>query len=306
MKTIRKITLQVGGVTLLALIAWNGYLAVSHLRQLRRAQEFTVESSVIQANIAAVLRDMTDMETGQRGYLLTAQASYLEPYSDAKGRIANDFARLSAGSKDRTEHERSLELQLESAANSKQVEMERAISLRQQGYRRRAFRLVDSGEGKEYMDKVRELVSSLSTDEGNTSAEITKQSAASLSKARTTTIITNSGLLVITACLLWLARYHGRGLEKQATQSREELELRDLHLQKLTSTLSHQARFKTSAIETNACLLLEEYGGFLPRMGHECAEQIKEAAAQMERLRQDLVGNLDVKSDEQPVCDSVA
>jgi hypothetical protein len=36
-------------------------------------------------------------------------------------------------------------------------------------------------------------------------------------------------------------------------------------------------------------LLLENYGGFLPRQGHEYAEQMKEAAAQMERLRQDLV-----------------
>ena len=32
------------------------------------------------------------------------------------------------------------------------------------------------------------------------------------------------------------------------------------------------------------------YRGFLPRRGHESAEQMKEAAAQMERLRQDLVG----------------
>jgi hypothetical protein len=156
------------------------------------------------------------------------------------------------------------------------------------------------------MDNVRELVSSLSTDEGNTSAEINKQSTATLSKARATTVITNSGLLVITACLLWLARYHGQGLEKQATQSRQGLKLRDLQLQKLTSTLSNQARFKTFAIETNSCLLLEEYGGFLPRVGHECAEQIKEAAAQMERLRQDLVGSLDATTDEQPVYDSVA
>jgi hypothetical protein len=46
-----------------------------------------------------------------------------------------------------------------------------------------------------------------------------------------------------------------------------------------------------TAIEENARLLLEEYGGFLPRHGHECAEQIKEAAAQMERLRQELLGH---------------
>jgi hypothetical protein len=50
---------------------------------------------------------------------------------------------------------------------------------------------------------------------------------------------------------------------------------------------------------------LQNYGGFLPRQGHEYAEQIKEASAQMERLRQDLVGS-PTSTDEEAVYDSVA
>jgi hypothetical protein len=80
-------------------------------------------------------------------------------------------------------------------------------------------------------------------------------------------------------------------LKKETTQSKQKLAVRDLRLEKLTSALSNQARSKTCAIELNARLLLENYGGFLPRQGHEYAEQIKEASAQMEQLRQDLVGN---------------
>ena len=107
---------------------------------------------MIQADISGVLRDLTDMETGQRGYLLTEDPSYLQPYTNAKDRIGADFAGLRVGLANRVEHERSLESQLESLANSKQAEMERSISLRQQGYRHRAFMLVDSNEGMEYMD----------------------------------------------------------------------------------------------------------------------------------------------------------
>jgi uncharacterized protein HemX len=96
--------------------------------------------------------------------------------------------------------------------------------------------------------------------------------------------------LLLTACLFGLGRYHGKLLEQQAVQSRDELSVRDLQLEKLTSALSNQARSNTSVIEANARLLLQNYGGFLPRQGHEYAEQIKEASARMERLRQDLVG----------------
>jgi hypothetical protein len=67
--------------------------------------------------------------------------------------------------------------------------------------------------------------------------------------------------------------------------------MRDLQLLKLTSALSNQALTKTSAIQVSARLLLQNYGGFLPRQGHEYAEQIRDASAQMEQLRQDLVGS---------------
>jgi hypothetical protein len=176
--------------------------------------------------------------------------------------------------------------------------MERSINLRQQGYRHRAFKLVNSNEGMEYMDKARELLSSLSVAETSSYARLDKKRKASLSKALKDTIVANSCLLLLTACLFGLTRYHGRGLEREAIESRQELAVRDLQLGKLTSALSNQARFKTSAIEANARLLLQNYGGFLPRQGHEYAEQIQEASAQMERLRQDLVGSPRSNGDE--------
>jgi CHASE3 domain sensor protein len=298
MKMFRKAALQVGASALLAFMAWNAYLAVNHLRQVQKIAALTLESSMIQADISGVLKDLTDMETGQRGYLLTANPSYLQPYTDAKGRIGTDFAGLRAGLANRAERERSMASQLESLANSKQAEMERSIGLRQQGYRHRAFQLVDSNEGMEYMDRARGLLSSLSVTETSSFARFDRESKAGLSKALAETIVANSCLLVLTACLFGLIRYHAQVLEQETAQSRQELAGRDLQLERLTSALSNQARSKTSAIEVNARLLLQNYGGFLPRQGHEYAEQIQEASAQMERLRQDLVGSPGSNGDE--------
>jgi CHASE3 domain sensor protein len=236
------------------------------------------------------------METGQRGYLLTENPSYLQPYADAKGRIGTDIANLRVGLANRAERERSLESQLESLAKSKQAEMERSIGLREQGYRHRAFMLVDSNEGMEYMDRARGLLSSLSLAETK-SARLDRERNASLRKALAATIIANSCLLLLTICLFGLMRYHGQVLEQEAARSKQELAVRDLQLEKLNFALSNQARSNTWSIESNARLLLENYGGFLPRQGHEYAEQIKEASAQMEQLRQDLVGSPDCKGD---------
>src|SRR3984893_6377299 len=94
---IRKATLQIGAPALLVFMAWNAYLAVNHLQQTQKIAALTLESSMIQADIASVLKDLTDMETGQRGYLLTENSSYLQPYADAKGRIETDIANLRVG-----------------------------------------------------------------------------------------------------------------------------------------------------------------------------------------------------------------
>ena len=288
---IRKAVLQIGIPALLTFIAWNAYLAINHLKQVQTIAALTLESSAIQAELSNVFRDLTDMETGQRGYLLTGNPAYLQPYTDAKGRIEMDFVSLRAGLSNRTQRERSLESQLESLASSKQTEMERAISLRQQGYRRRSFKLVDTDEGKGYMDEIRRIASSLSTSESTNFTRLNREKTAALKRAFSATIISNSVLLVLAACLFMLIRHHGRLLGEEATQSRNELAVRDLQLERLTSALSGQARSDIIAINTNSRLLLENYGGFLPRQGHAYAEQMKEAAAQMERLRQDLVGS---------------
>src|ERR1700719_700750 len=147
---IRKAALQIAAPALLAFIAWNAYLAVNHLRQMQKITALTLESSTIQADISGVLKDLTDMETGQRGYLLTGDDSYLRPYTDAEGRMGSDFASLRLGLAKRPERERSLASEVESLATVKQAEMERSINFRQQGYRHRAFMLVNSNEGMEY------------------------------------------------------------------------------------------------------------------------------------------------------------
>ena len=295
---IRKAALQIGIPALLAFIVWNAYLAVNHLNRLQAIAALTLESSAIQAELSGVLKDMTDMETSQRGYLLTGNPAYLQPYTEAKGRIGTDFASLRTGLASRTQREQSLESRLEVLARSKQAEIERSISLRQQGYRRRSFMLVDTNEGKDYMDEIRRIVSSLSAAESGNYARFDSERIAALKHALSLTLVSNSVLLVLAAGLFGLVRQHLRLLAEEGSQSRIELAVRDLQLEKLTSALSGQARSNIVAMNTNSRLLLENYGDFLPRQGHEYAEQMNEAAAQMERLRQDLVGRQVSASDE--------
>ena len=287
---MKKIVQAVLTVTLLLFAALNAYLALKDVVQTQKIVAQTTQTSTLQADISTVLKDLTDMETGQRGYLLTGDDSYLQPYSEASARIAADLGNLRTGLAQRPESERSLRPEIESLAKSKRAEMERSISWRQRGYRHRAFMLVNSNEGQQYMEKARSLLSSLSATENKNLETLETERNAGAQQALTETIAASSCLVIVTGCLVAFIRRQSQTREREVAEIRQELAQRDLQLAKLTSILSNQARSKTSAMEENARLLLQEYGGFLPRQGHECAEQIMEASLQMERLRLDLVG----------------
>jgi CHASE3 domain sensor protein len=295
---IRKISLRLVAAILIVLMAGNAYLAINRLRLIQKSAALTLENSSIQSNIAAVLQDLTDMETGQRGYLLTEDSAYLLPFTAAKDRIASDFASLRAGLAHRPEGERSLESQLESLAASKQTEMEHTITLRQQGYRHRAFVMVNTNEGRGYMEQARKLASSLSSAESTSFAKFDKESTERQSKALSETLVASCCLLLLTVFLFALARYHERVLEQEIVQSTRALALRDSQLEELTSALSNEAHSKIASLGADVRLLLENYGGFLPRHGQETAEHMKETAAQLERLRQELLGRQEPEIDQ--------
>lgn len=288
---IRKAALKIGVPALLVCMALNGYLAVDHLRQMRKMDVLTLKSSKTQATISGLLAGLTDMETSQRGYLLTGDQSYLQPYTNTRDRIGSDFASLRTQLAGRPQDEQSMESQLESLAKLKQAEMDRTIDLRHRGYRHRSFMLVNTNEGKDYMDEVRRVGTSLSSAESKDFVKIESQKAVAFRRILSITIIANFVLLVLAAGLFGLFRYNERRLSEESAHGREQLAVRDSQLAKLTSALSGRAHLSITALNTNSRLLLENYGGYLPRQGHEYAEQMKEAAIEMERLRLDLVGN---------------
>jgi CHASE3 domain sensor protein len=289
----RKTALQIAALALLVLMVFNGYLAINHLNELQKSAALSLETYSARANIDQIRQDFTDMETGQRGYLLTDDPAYLQPYTAAKDSIGTHFASLRSGLANRPESLRSLEAQLEDLARSKQAEIERTITLRQQGYRHRAFLLVQTNEGKSYMNRVRELASSLTTTESSRFATLEKERDTNSRKALSETILANLCLVVLTIGLFVLTRFHEGRLEQEVALSKRTLTFRDSELAKLTSALGDKARAWIAIIEENARLLVERYGGFLPPLGYDCAQQIGEAAAQLEQLRKGLLGRPD-------------
>jgi len=77
-----------GGFALAAAIlvvaGWESYGNTVRFSEASERQRHTYE---VRSNIDAVLAGLVDAETGQRGYLITGEEAYLEPYHTATNSI---------------------------------------------------------------------------------------------------------------------------------------------------------------------------------------------------------------------------
>lgn len=95
----------------------------------------------------SVLSLMQDAETGQWGYIITGNVSFLEPYDHVLDRLDTQMTALGGlfdGNAEQTENYRNLSRQI---ARKRQI-MQRRISLRQGGDAAAASAQVSSGEGR--------------------------------------------------------------------------------------------------------------------------------------------------------------
>ena len=287
--TLRKAALRLTIPVIAMLMAVNAYVITKNLKHIQTTTNNRVDAAVLQADIANVLFDLDEMETGQRGYLLTGDASYLRPFIDGKAKLSAHFSRLRSGlTTNFSRQERSLEAQLESVAQAKIAEMEETIRLRQQGYRHRALLLVNSNRGKELMDQARTALNALSSAQSNNNVRHDRDLKDAVREAYRELALAYGILLTLTFFTLLAFNAYSRRLEIQCAHRSEELRVASAELERLTSTMSHDFRGLVTRTRSYANALCESYGGFLPRQGQEQAECIEDGTGKMNRLLDDL------------------
>ena len=121
------------------------------------------ESLEILERLQAVLSTLKDAETGQRGFLLTGNENYLDPFNEAKTNLGGELATLGALLKAPDQLRRLA--QLSGLATDKLSDIEQTIALRQQGREQSALALVQTDRGRTIMDRLRALVAQMEVRE---------------------------------------------------------------------------------------------------------------------------------------------
>jgi len=138
---------------LLAVLALIGISELSYDRSMKAMDELA-RAHLTRSHVQRLLRDVLDAESGQRGYLLTGDTMYLEPYKAAIadiGQTQDQLRELLASRKDQSD---TLAL-LGQTVQRKLAEMDLSIRMKNEG-KDEAWRFVLTTEvGKEQMDAIR-------------------------------------------------------------------------------------------------------------------------------------------------------
>jgi CheY-like chemotaxis protein/CHASE3 domain sensor protein len=179
-------------VVAIVLVAVLSYIA--HERSSDSARRVTHTLQVME-QLQALLSTLQDAETGQRGFVLTGDEDYLEPYNNAKVALPGEFKSARPFIAGNLEQQRRLDA-LEQLAAEKMQELAETVTKRRAGDSAGALAIVRSDRGKKTMELIRATIADMQRDERSMLAARQKEwlNAASVSSV---VVLGGSGLLLV-------------------------------------------------------------------------------------------------------------
>ena len=123
------------------------------------------ETQRVLGKLDELLSYVKDAETGNRGFIITGEERYLEPFNTAAARIDKSYRDVIELTRDNPSQQRTLEM-LSAPLQARMAVLKDGIDLRRgaQGFEN-ARDLVLSGKGKDAMDQLRSLVGQMASEE---------------------------------------------------------------------------------------------------------------------------------------------
>ena len=147
-------------IVVVLLLVIGGVINVTRVDDLRDAAMSVDQTHHLIESTQRFMSRLQDAETGQRGYLLTGQPEYLEPYQEAVEKIDEEFGTLKSHvTKD--PHQVADLQSLDGLVDAKLQELDETIQAFNEVGSEEAIEIVRSDRGQRIMEKIRQVISRL-------------------------------------------------------------------------------------------------------------------------------------------------
>ncbi|WP_172200761.1 CHASE3 domain-containing protein [Saccharibacillus qingshengii] len=192
-----------GGYLFILVCLGLSLLAIStQVRSLQQSNAFISSHDIaVHDEVSALEKHTLDMETGQRGYLLTGDRDYLEPYNNGRTQWESTYGKLLDLVSDNPSQQRNLTM-IRSNIEQWVTQMgDKTIQLQDAGENEEVLTYFRGDSGKLAMDEIREQLDTFRAIEQN----LTETRVAQLKAASDRTIYAMAGLWLLVGAVSILA-----------------------------------------------------------------------------------------------------
>ncbi len=241
---------------IIILITGTVWFSLSTISRLRDNLSMQVQARSFVVALKDNLTSMLNAETGERGFVISGDSSYLEPYKMALVDIPENLSNLNKLSTDSNQVHNTAELQ--KAIQLKLTFIDQIITLKQQGNEVAVKKLLIEGRGKTYMDNIRKINKRMQDISEKKFAERQTATAESISVARIVFITEAFFAMLITLFLATMIltelnkRYKS---ENNLLQANIELSQKNKEIEQFAYVASHDLQEPLRSISNFSSLL---------------------------------------------------
>ena len=240
-----------GYVLALTILAVLGALSYRNTTDVIESTQLRVHTYQVFDNIQALLSALRDAETGQRGYILVGENSYLEPYQNGLNAIDQKLKSLRKLTADNPNQQRRLD-ELAPLIVSKLAELKETIDLRKSGGFEAALKIVKAGKGKAVMDRVRKVAAEMEHEE---TLLLKQREDTTQANIQATVAVIVYGIPIAFAALLIIGFLITRTITRQLGESIAQLSASSSEILATATQIASGAAETASAVsETTATL----------------------------------------------------
>jgi signal transduction histidine kinase len=250
----RSILLPILLTAAIVIVVANTVLAMRALGTLDTSQYWVEHTWEVINQVESIMGSVKDAETGARGYLITSDEAYLDPYTSGTRELPRELDRFQALTSDNPQQQRHIAA-MRGLLVQRLSLLAQGIELRRTGRNDGLHAMVVSGTGKQQMDQLRGLADAMESEERRLLVQRTVGERASAIRARLTLYLASGlDLLLIVFMFRFFARERELRLKTEETASslviaRAEIEQKVEQVHELNQTLEERVRLRTAELE---------------------------------------------------------
>lgn len=164
-----------------------GAVAYRSITTLTSTSHLVTHTHQVLEHVAEVLSLLKDAETGQRGYVITGDETFLEPYQAGTNNVHAVVKELRELTSDNPNQQKRID-EAEPLIAAKLTELKQTIELRRKGNLEEVNKIVRGGEGKRVMDNLRVILAQMEREERDLLKQRADEAESAASGARATIV----------------------------------------------------------------------------------------------------------------------